>query len=795
MAEVLDEPLRAVVAARGDETDALTMTRLFEKAPGFITVLNGPEHLFTFANAAYRNLFGDRGYVGRTVREAFPELEGQGFYELLDRVYATGERFVAHHIPVRIEAPGSGPQERFLDFIYEPVMEEAGCVTGIFVEGYDVTRRVVAEAERGESEARLRALNAELEAKVTERARERSRTWLVSPDLLGVANADGFFHSTNPAWAETLGWSQEEIARTPFMELVHPDDHAKSVSGFEALIRGDPLLRFENRYRHKKGGYRWISWVAVPEGEEFYCSGRDVTVEKAQAAELADRTAERDGAWRLSQDLLAVNSTDGTLLSTNAAWGSLLGWTAEDLIGRSLAEFTHPDDLEGTKAAFAEIVHSPVTTPHEYRLRHRDGSWRCFAWTAAFESGRVYAVGRDTTAERANAVSLALAEEALRQSQKMEAVGQLTGGVAHDFNNLLTVIRGSVELLRRPNLSEERRTRYIDAISDTATRATRLTSQLLAFARRQALQPEVFDTVASLGAVTSMVQSLTGPRVQVEARVVDGACWVDADPSQFDTALVNMAVNARDAMSGEGRLTIEVRPASAIPTVRGHPPVDGPFVAVSLSDTGSGMPPETIERIFEPFFTTKAVGHGTGLGLSQVFGFAKQSGGEVDVSSEVGRGTTFTLYLPRVAPPASANQIVDPLDVLVDGQGACVLVVEDNEDVGAFATQALAELGYETVLAVDAEAALIELERDAGRFDVVFSDVVMPGMNGVELGQEIRRRHQALPVLLTSGYSHVLAQNGTHGFELLHKPYSIEQLSRVLRKAAGWRQRQSPPAD
>jgi CheY-like chemotaxis protein len=292
-----------------------------------------------------------------------------------------------------------------------------------------------------------------------------------------------------------------------------------------------------------------------------------------------------------------------------------------------------------------------------------------------------------------------------------------------------------------------------------------------------------------------MVQSLTGPRVQVEARVVDGACWVDADPSQFDTALVNMAVNARDAMSGEGRLTIEVRPASAIPTVRGHPPVDGPFVAVSLSDTGSGMPPETIERIFEPFFTTKAVGHGTGLGLSQVFGFAKQSGGEVDVSSEVGRGTTFTLYLPRVAPPASANRIVDPLDVLVDGQGACVLVVEDNEDVGAFATQALAELGYETVLAVDAEAALIELERDAGRFDVVFSDVVMPGMNGVELGQEIRRRHQALPVLLTSGYSHVLAQNGTHGFELLHKPYSIEQLSRVLRKAAGWRQRQSPPAD
>jgi CheY-like chemotaxis protein len=369
----------------------------------------------------------------------------------------------------------------------------------------------------------------------------------------------------------------------------------------------------------------------------------------------------------------------------------------------------------------------------------------------------------------------------------MEAVGQLTGGVAHDFNNLLTVIRGSVELLRRPNLAEERRTRYIDAISDTADRATKLTGQLLSFARRQALRPEAFDVAASIQSVAGMLGTLTGSRILIEVRSSAEACWVNADPSQFDTALVNMAVNARDAMQGEGRLTVSVEPTSELPALRGHPAAEGDFVAVSLTDTGSGIPPDQIGRIFEPFFTTKSVGQGTGLGLSQVFGFAKQSGGDVHVRSEIGQGATFTMYLPRVAAPARADAGRSAPEPLVDGGGACVLVVEDNPDVGAFATQALAELGYDTLLAPSGSAALAELAKDPSRFHVVFTDVVMPGMDGVELGQEIRRRHQDLPVLLTSGYSHVLAQNGTHGFELLHKPYSIEQLSRMLRKASAWR--------
>ncbi len=377
---------------------------------------------------------------------------------------------------------------------------------------------------------------------------------------------------------------------------------------------------------------------------------------------------------------------------------------------------------------------------------------------------------------------LQTAEDALRQSQKMEAVGQLTGGVAHDFNNLLTVIRSATDLLKRPDLSAERRERYIDAISDTADRAARLTGQLLAFARRQALKPEVIDVGQSLRVISDMLRTLTGSRIVIGIAMPPAPCFIDVDPSQLDTALVNMAVNARDAMDGAGRIDIAVRPATRIPAVRAHPAIDGRFIAISIADTGSGIPADKLERIFEPFFTTKGVGQGTGLGLSQVFGFAKQSGGEIIVESEVGRGTVFTLYLPAVDPaaPAANGGVVEPL---ADGHGTCVLVVEDNKEVGTFTTQSLAELGYVTVWAADAQEALAELARDRSRFDIIFTDVVMPGMNGIDLGKAVRATYPGLPVVLTSGYSDVLAQNGTHGFDLLHKPYSVEQLSRILRKA------------
>lgn len=505
--------------------------------------------------------------------------------------------------------------------------------------------------------------------------------------------------------------------------------------------------------------------------------------------QVQQRTSELNRLWDSSPDLLLVIDFQGVFKQVNPAWTEVLGYQSAELVGHHVNEFVVPEDHEITADAYAlaakggrpEIINC---------YRHKDGSLRWISWVAAPADDLTYATGRNITIEKKQADALRQAEEALRQSQKLEAIGQLTGGVAHDFNNLLTVIKSSADMLKRTGLTEDRKHRYIGAISDTVGRAAKLTAQLLAFARRQALKPEVFAACDSVRSISSMMQTLTGSLIQIVTELPKDRQFVKADPSQFDTALVNMALNARDAMQGEGRLTIRVEAADMMPAVRTHPAVTGPFVAVSITDTGTGISKDHLGQIFEPFFTTKGVGQGTGLGLSQVFGFAKQSGGEIIVESEVGKGSTFTLYLAKVAEPsASADDAAPEPEPLVDGHGTCVLVVEDNIDVGNFAVQSLTDLGYTTVLADCAERALAELVADADRFDVVFSDVVMPGMNGIDLAHHIREHFHDLPVLLASGYSHILAQNGTYGFELLHKPYSIEQLSRLLRKVATWKRR------
>ena len=520
---------------------------------------------------------------------------------------------------------------------------------------------------------------------------------------------------------------------------------------------------------------------------------------------LASRTAERDLYENIVQshaEPICVFDKDYRLIAFNKAHNdeffrvngfyTKIGDVFPDLfipeqatlmranMGRALAGEAYTVEAVFGRAEFGqpcwEITYTPL----------RDGTGAIFG---------AYHQAHDISARLKTEAELRDAQDVLRQSQKLEVIGQLTGGVAHDFNNLLTVIKSSTDLLKRPGLAEERRARYIEAISNTVDRAAKLTGQLLAFARRQALKPKVFAACDSVRALSDMVGTLTGSRITVVTELPENPCLVNADPNQFDTALVNMAVNARDAMEGEGQLTIRVEAVEQMPSVRAHPAVPGPFVAVSVSDTGCGIAKEMlVERIFEPFFTTKAVGQGTGLGLSQVFGFAKQSHGEVVVESVVGQGSTFTLYLPR-APGEIQPTLGSEPTLVLDGHGTCVLVVEDNVEVGTFATQTLAELGFSTVWAANAAEALGELAKDADRFDVVFTDVMMPGMNGVDLAREIRRLHPDLPVVLTSGYSHVLAQTGTSGFELLQKPYSVEQLSRTLQAVAkpGRRKRTGEP--
>jgi PAS domain S-box-containing protein len=492
--------------------------------------------------------------------------------------------------------------------------------------------------------------------------------------------------------------------------------------------------------------------------------------------------------------------SEGVLLYCNSRLARMLDVPQERLIGQPLRAFvTEP-------TSFDALVRAAVDEPvrEEVALREPTGSERPTHLSLSLFEGSsdeplLCGVLTDLTEQRRHDRALAEAdnrlqaesqerervEEALRQSQKLEAVGQLTGGVAHDFNNLLTVIKSSTDFLKRPNLAEERRQRYIDAISDTVDRAAKLTGQLLAFARRQALKPEVFDIGVALRAVAEMLDSVTGARITVEVELPDEPCHIRADLSQFETALINIAVNARDAMAGEGTLTLRLVGGQPMPRIRGHAGSDSAFAAVALTDTGVGIAPDVLPRVFEPFFTTKEIGKGTGLGLSQVFGFAKQSGGDVDVASALGRGTTFTLYLPQVeALPDRPS--AEPRDEHgADEGGLCILVVEDNVEVGRFATQILEDLGYSTVWATNAEDALLELEKVPFRFDAVFSDVVMPGMGGIALAKQLRDRQPDLPVVLTSGYSHVLAQEGVHDFPLVQKPYSVELLSRTLREAVG----------
>lgn len=379
-------------------------------------------------------------------------------------------------------------------------------------------------------------------------------------------------------------------------------------------------------------------------------------------------------------------------------------------------------------------------------------------------------------------------EEALKHSQRLEALGQLTGGVAHDFNNLLTVIRASVDLLNRPQLTEERRQRYITAIADSVARAARLTSQLLAFARRQTLKPEVFDVGVRMQLLHDMLATLLGPAIEIVVQLPSEPCLVNADASQLETALINMATNARDAMQGKGRIVFRVEATATVPDAPTPPAgvsaANHGFVRVTVSDTGIGIPAARLGRIFEPFFTTKQAGHGTGLGLSQVFGFARQSGGEVTVTSEVGQGSTFSLYLPRVPPDLLPQRQAPNTAPAVAGSGMSVLVVEDNIELANFAADGLTELGYSITLVDNAADALAELVVDADRFDVVFSDVVMPGMTGLDLARAIRDRGIEVPVVLTTGYSQALSQEGAAGFDLVQKPYSIEELSGILHRAA-----------
>ncbi|MGE5563020.1 MAG: ATP-binding protein [Bacillota bacterium] len=368
----------------------------------------------------------------------------------------------------------------------------------------------------------------------------------------------------------------------------------------------------------------------------------------------------------------------------------------------------------------------------------------------------------------------AKAEEQLRQSHKMQALGQLTGGIAHDFNNLLTVIQGSADILSRDEVADERRKRFAKAIVHAAENAAVLTSQLLAFARRQPLKPELVDLSELVASMTDLLDRTMGERIRIETSLDRNACPVVVDRNQLQSAILNVASNARDAMPDGGTLRISVSEVASGGGER--------VAAVSISDTGHGMDADTASRIFEPFFTTKKTGQGTGLGLSQVYGFATQSGGDVVVDSNPDQGTVITILLP-----CSESTIVAETpageEAVLEQPPAEILVVEDNQEVGQFAQTLLSELGHSVTLATSGEEAL-ELTRKRD-FDVVFSDVVMPGMGGLRLAEQLAQEKPQLPVILATGYSQEIAQSGSGGRPVILKPYRLATLSQALVDAIG----------
>ena len=777
-----------VLAEQRRAADLERQRRLFASAPGFIGILHGPSMIFEFVNAAFVTLFGGRDFVGKTLREAFPDIEGQGFHEVFDQVYATGRRVVARQTRIRLrQSPDMDPQDRYLDFIYEPMRDDRGEVTGIFIEGYDVTEAHQAVEALRNSDAQLRSLNADLERQVVERARERGRTWQVSPDLLSVMNRAGIFEMTNPAWEAVLGWTAAELSRMPWQDLVHPDDLTRSLAGFGELLRGQPVLRFENRYRSKAGHYRWLSWVAVPEDGRFYCSARDVTLEKNQAAKLAARTMERDRLWRNSQDLLVVIDTQGVFKAVSPAATKILGWAAEEMVGRSVFDFILPEDHASTGGALAHATRSELPI-YVNRYRHKDGGFRWLSWVAAPEGDLIYATARHITAEKEQAEALARTEEALRQSQKMEAVGQLTGGLAHDFNNLLTGITGSLELLEA-RLAQGRTGdlgRYITAALGASRRAAALTHRLLAFSRRQTLDPRPTDVNRLVSGMEDLVRRTVGPSIAIEVVGAAGLWPTLVDPNQLENALLNLCINARDAMPDGGRLTIETSNKWLDErSAKERELLSGQYISLCVSDTGLGMTAEVIRRAFDPFFTTKPIGQGTGLGLSMIYGFVRQSGGQVRIYSEPGQGAMVCLYLPRhLGVDDSAETAPDPVAAPRSEQGETVLVVDDEPTVRMLVADVLQELGYGAIEAGDGPAGLVVLQ-SARRIDLLVTDVGLPGgMNGRQVADAGRALRPGLKVLFITGYAeNAVIGNGhlDHGMHVLTKPFAVQTLASRIR--------------
>jgi signal transduction histidine kinase/CheY-like chemotaxis protein len=844
---VVVETTERVVARRAAVAQSERLAQMFQDAPSFMALLDGSDHVFSFTNAAYQQLIAHRAVLGRGIREALPEIAGQGLFELLDQVYASGDSFRGRALPVTLQrTPNAPPEERLLDFIYQPVRNSAGGITGIFVEGVDVTdsERVVAALE--ENEARLRFLD-RLGAAIAS-SQDADAILAISTRMVGEyltvsncayadmdADQDGF--SIRGDWSapgspSIVGhYSLADFGRKAVTELsagrpLIINDNLEELApeaaaafqkiGIGATIcmplvkagRLTALMAIHNRFAHE--------WT-----DHELALIHDVTERSwAHIERVRAELARRESAERLS---IAAHAAQIGTFDFNPGTGELV-WDdrCRELFGvppgapityQVFLAGLHKDDRDQTDQAVRDALDPTLRAPFDTQYRTiglTDGVERWIAATGhAFfkESTATRFVGTvlDISAQKEAAAALEdinatlekrveertsqlrRTEEALRQSQKMEAVGQLTGGIAHDFNNLLQGITGALERAQRR--IETGRTpeaeRYIKIAVDSAARAAALTHRLLAFSRRQTLDPRPTDINRLIAGMEELIRRTMGPVVSVEVVGAGGLWAVHVDTSQLENSLLNLCINARDAMPDGGNLTIET--ANKWLDDRGARERDlppGQYVSLCVTDTGTGMTPEVITRAFDPFFTTKPLGRGTGLGLSMIYGFARQSGGQVRIYSEAGKGTTMCLYFPRYLGEVQEEE-QKPSDLVERGFGETVLVVDDAEDIRMLIAEVLSENYYNILEAADGASAL-KILTSRKPVHLLVTDVGLPGgMNGRQLAEAARLARKGLKVLFITGYAENAAVGGGHlerGMEVLAKPFAMSTLANKVRE-------------
>lgn len=668
-----------------------------------------------------------------------------------------------------IRVTSSDNSLKLIHLHFDTIRGPDGRATKIFGVAVDVTNAVADASPDMEAEARFRQL-ADL-----------------APALIWVSSPTGEMTFVNRRWYDFTGQNEIEAIPGGWQTVIHPDDLRTVMQNGVLAFRKGFGYSTEARMRRHDGQYRWFSIVVEPRrdltGKVVGFIGINTDIHARRTEDEIIRH-QREQLFHLARDAFGVFDRDGVLLSVNPAWTRILGWTESELVGSNFLNLLHPEDVGRAMAELSGYDNGNDSFSFDTRCRTKGGDYRWISWTGVPSRMQFYAVGRDVTLDREAAAALQQTQEALRQSQKLESIGLLTGGVAHDVNNSLTAISSSLSLAesRIKNNDLQQALHFIGIARTSARRTGALAHRLLAFARRQDLDVRPVNVNDILRSMESLLKQTMGESIEVDLDLASDLRTAAADANQFENVLINLAINARDAMSGGGILRVETMNAILDDRfVRDKDGLEaGNYVLLTFSDTGIGMSAEDVDRAFEPFFTTKPYGEGTGLGLPMVYGFVKQLGGFVSISSAKGEGTTVKIYLPE------STEILEELPELGEqvppmGSGEIVLVVEDNPTVRKLSGEILTQLGYSVLMAEDSVAGLEILLSDA-KIDLLMSDIMLPGgMNGREMAARALPSRPELPVLFVTGREESPASDvGLQ--QTIMKPFSLYDIGVKVRE-------------